>query len=477
VFFRRGRVVKRFGDTEFLTDFTEDLEVIDQLFLFDGTSHLVFATRTELARYNTTTGAKVTLNSSLAGSSTRKWHSDFWNNKIYFTNHALGLYSWDGAAGSATLEVSDPKGGNIAPFEDHIFLIDIEEGGTVKPQDIAWSDNGDPTNFTVGGASSAGRLSLSDDASFGLLFTQLGPFFFAIKERAIYNIQKIGGDFIFARRIVVDGIGPISSNVVVNLGDRILFWGVDDFYEFDGVNLRSLGPDLTVRKFVFADLHPNFRNSANALFIEEDSEIWWFYVSASSTTGFVDKAVVFNIEDEAFSLHTIDVTAGGYFQEIAATLSDDVLTLSDDDETESDVIARLTNFPLNLIARPGGNIYTLGTSNQDGLGEPIDGFSEIIFVPFEEGTICVWTLIRLSFERRFGPVNVLIHYLGVLTPLAEIEFVDSKSFVLNTEDSYTMEKEILESGRYLALRVRTSEVNSRWSLTRMEIEYDLAGEV
>jgi hypothetical protein len=479
VLFRRGEVSKREGDQEFLTDFSNDIELIDQFFLRDGTDQLVFCTNAIIAYYNTTTQAKVNLNTGLAGSSEFKWKGEFFlDGLFYLTNYGLGLYNWNGSAGSMTLRVTDPKGANLAAFEDHMFLCNTIEGGVANPQGIAWSDNANATDFSEGTIKSSGRLTLGDDSSWCLLFIRLGPFFFCFKERAIYNIQKLGGDFVFGRRIVVDGVGPLSAECVINLGDEVFFWGNDDFYAFDGVRLRAIGDaDNRIKDFAFARLDPSYLNNMWAQYIEETTEIWWHFTSTASSNSKNDRAIIYNLDDDAFSYHTIDATAGGYYKQVNARLSDAITTASDEDTTISDAINFTANYPLNLIARPGGNIYSLGGSNQDGLGADIDAFMDIMFTPWEDGSVAIWTKLKLWFSRKLGSVNVDVQYLGLLTPLDTVSFSDTKKVTVSSGDTDTIEYPILETGRALAVRIRTSGTNTPWILTRMEAEYDPAGDV
>jgi hypothetical protein len=479
VLFRRGYIDKREGDTEFLDDFTEDIELIDQYFLRDGTDQLVICTNTKISKYNPTTLDKTDLNSGLSGSSNRKWKSEFAADGLfYLTNYGIGLYNWDGSASSMTLRVTDPKGANLASFEDHLFLCDYVEGGTANPQGVAWSDNGNATDFAIASDKSSGRLTLGDDSSWCLLFVRLGPFFFTFKERAIYNIQKVGGDFVFSRRIVVDGIGPLSANAVVNLGDQALFWAIDNFYSFDGVRLKPLGnKDHSIKAFASARLDPSYYANIVAHFIEETQEIWWYFTSTTSSNNKNDKAIVYNIDDDAFSYHTIDAQAVGYYKQVSARLSDEITTLSDADVTPSDSISFAANFPLNLFSRPGGNIYYIGGSDQDGLAANIDGYFDFIFIPWEDGDVAIWSELRLWFRRDLGSIDVDVYYQGLLAPVETVSFVDSKKLTFNTQDTSEIAKGILENGRFLALRIRTEGANSRWSLTRMEAQYDPAGDV
>jgi hypothetical protein len=176
----------------------------------------------------------------------------------------------------------------------------------------------------------------------------------------LHLINYVGGTNIFDRRAIVEGLGSPSKFGVINLGDSHLFMGNDDFYSFDGIQVRPIGQDI--RRWFFSQLNPSYYHNIRSFFIEEYGLAIWMYPSVSSTDGYPDKAVVFEVNEEKWTERTIPATGVGYYQRDSSLTYDQMTRPYDFYTTPYDSRQILANFPLNLFGTKNGEVFILDES-------------------------------------------------------------------------------------------------------------------
>ncbi|HUO03672.1 MAG TPA: hypothetical protein VMU16_00615, partial [Candidatus Binataceae bacterium] len=114
------------------------------------------------------------------------------------------------------------------------------------------------------------------------------------KRRALHYATFTGPPFFWNVAVVSHQVGTPCQEAVVNARDVLYFWGIDDFYTFDGYSLLPIQNNL--REFIFRDLNKGFRSSIAGRYDENNGPcVFWHYPSNASADGSLDSYVCFNI--------------------------------------------------------------------------------------------------------------------------------------------------------------------------------------
>ncbi|KKK73575.1 hypothetical protein LCGC14_2892460, partial [marine sediment metagenome] len=161
----------------------------------------------------------------------------------------------------------------IRIFKDYILLFHTVEDGTAYPQRERWSDAGFDNiwNETV----NFNDFYQNDD--WITAAEQLGPYLIIYKDRSIIRQAFLGEtDKTWNFVQVVDGEGAVSQGAVANLGNRHIFLGNKNIFEYRGeFDIDPIGDDVRDKIFsVDGDLNVGSIGSAFLTYIEELLEVW-----------------------------------------------------------------------------------------------------------------------------------------------------------------------------------------------------------
>lgn len=313
------------------------------------------------------------LTSMAVGTDSTLYDSENTDDTYYFTDGTNAVGTWD-ASGTPTqssnlggLESGDDvegigttsadvKARCVRAFENFLVLGYMVEEGTTIPQKIRWSQYGDFTTWEneTDGTGQAGYATF-EGVDFIVRMQQMKRELLIYRERSIEAMSYIGEPDIFAFRRAETGTGLLAPDALVDLGDRHIFAGPDDFYSFNGISLQSLGDGAITRDF-FENLDPSQKSKVKAFLIEEESEIWFAY----STTGnsVCDQAYVYSIPLNKWSgPRDMDVTAYGYYDRQADVTWDGTSGTWDETENQWDSRRFLSNNPINLMGNDDGLIF------------------------------------------------------------------------------------------------------------------------
>ncbi|HSG19835.1 MAG TPA: hypothetical protein VLA31_03625, partial [Burkholderiaceae bacterium] len=125
---------------------------------------------------------------------------------------------------------------SVGAWRGFVFVGNVISEGEVYQNRIFWSDFNDPLSFVPGPESLAGYIDLGEDERV-LAMAPLGAQFRVYTDKAIYNVDLVGGDEVFNFREVYRGPQVLRfENSLVNLGELHIYGGEDTIYvigEFD----------------------------------------------------------------------------------------------------------------------------------------------------------------------------------------------------------------------------------------------------
>ena len=162
--------------------------------------------------------------------STTRWRFATFGDRVMATNNLDAIQYIDASTAAtafADLAGSPPNAKFIATYGEFVFLGSIASSGMA----IKWSAIGDSTGWTAG-------VSLSDEQEFadggnitGFAATQAALYVF--QEKCIRRVLFVGGDVIMQIDKLVEKIGCIEPNSLIQYGQRCFFLDEDGWYMWD----------------------------------------------------------------------------------------------------------------------------------------------------------------------------------------------------------------------------------------------------
>ena len=205
-----------------------------------------------------------------------------------FSPRAIPVTSLDGASSVPIIQnfllVSD-----VSRF---VFCFGTNDIGAVTqdPMLVRWSDQESVVEWSPAVTNQAGSVRLSRGSQI-ITALQARQEVLVWTDSALYSLQYLGPPYVWGTQILGDNISIASENAVA-LASGVVYWmGVDKFYMYDG-SVKTLNCDL--RQYVFENIDKGQYEQVFAGTNEGFNEIWWFYVSTSSTGYQIDSYVVFN---------------------------------------------------------------------------------------------------------------------------------------------------------------------------------------
>ena len=225
------------------------------------------------------------------------WYFSQFGEKVIATNFADSIQFFDVDSSSlfANLAGTPPKCRYLASIKGFLMLAHTD----TSPYQVAWSDFGDPTNWSTG---QSGTNTL--DAGSGFI-TQIvgGEYGVIFQERSIYRVTYIGSPAIFQfdqverDRGVIDG----AAGATVKFGQNIFYLGQDGFHVFDGTHSIPVGKNK-VNKYFFDNVNISFLYRIVGVHDLAKNIIRVFFPDNSSSDGAPNNQLVFNYNTGRWSL-------------------------------------------------------------------------------------------------------------------------------------------------------------------------------
>ena len=312
--FDKGLLKKDLGFRQFEDDADERPMLLATYYQYDGTTFTILCTVDHAYKLAADTWTLISTSPgpSFTGDEDDIFWSVIFNDLFIVTNGTDNIMKWEGTTwadlGGAT---GNYKAKCMAPFYSTLVLGHTIESGTACPYRIRWSDTGDPENWSTG---NAGFVDLMDTADFITALVQMGDRLFVFKERSIWELIFVGdtGSAMFEPRLVIDGIGTYAGKTCINLGTKILFFGSDSIYSFDGLHIDSVSDQLFPILYETGEkiVQHNKLNRAVAEYVEETGD---YIVALPTGNDNPDLLLRYNVKDKSWAKRTKDVVALGLY--------------------------------------------------------------------------------------------------------------------------------------------------------------------
>jgi len=184
------------------------------------------------------------------------------------------------------------------------------ETGTNCPRRVRWSAVGNPEDITGSGS---GFVDIVDTSDWVVAVVVLKDRLFVFKERSIWELPYVGGTAVYGAPILkVDGVGTYSQQSIINLGDEIMFYGSDNVYTYDGIDLTPMSKQIygllydTEKKIVNSEKI----NRSPASYIEE---LQTYQLCVPTEGDLPALLLTYDFNTESWQLRDKAITAFGYY--------------------------------------------------------------------------------------------------------------------------------------------------------------------
>jgi hypothetical protein len=205
-----------------------------------------------------------------------------WNEWLVFTNGINNVKRFDPAA----LTVIDVPGlpanttcQTLALYDNSLLIGNTTEGGVRFPFRYRYSAKGDATNWTT---LEAGYTDILDSAHDIIQMLGLGPYLILYRDKSIARISiSNSGTKRFDNVTTIAGVGIFSTLGVVDLIDKHIVWGNDDFYWYrGGFSIEPIGSPIKDHVFGKAGLLTHVeqtRGEAFAVLFPKTNEVLFLH--------------------------------------------------------------------------------------------------------------------------------------------------------------------------------------------------------
>jgi hypothetical protein len=167
---------------------------------------------------------------------------------------------------------------------------------TFNPMLVRWSDQSNPYQWVPSISNQSGEYLLSN-GSFIMGARATRQEILVWTNSAIYSMQYLGAPYVWGFQLLMDNISIMSPNSMITVNNVTYWMGKDRFFMYSG---RVEVLPCALRQYIYADINQDQSYQVFAGANEAYNEIWWFYVSLSSSGTTVNKYVIYNYLDRVW---------------------------------------------------------------------------------------------------------------------------------------------------------------------------------
>jgi len=249
----------------------------------------------------------------------RLWTHDNFGENLIINPRGAGIFRWVENNGTSVraLDLSGISGANLVPTvalqvltsetDRHLVVLGadpISSGsrtGNIDPMLVAFSDSENELDFEPTATNSAGSVRLST-GSFIVGGIKSRQEILIWTDTSLYSMNFIGPPLTFAVNLVNEGSGLIGPKAAANGPNGVYFASKTSFYFYNG-SVQKL--PCSVQEYVFNDLELDQAFKCHMGINSEYGEMWFFYPSKEDGTGEISRYVIFNYEENSWSVGSL----------------------------------------------------------------------------------------------------------------------------------------------------------------------------
>jgi len=388
---------------------------------------------------------------------------------------------------------------SLRSFGDFMLALGLTEGSTSYPNRVRFSDitlanqvpgSWDATDTTK----SAGfndlvqlRTPIVDGAT-------LGSNFLIYSSDQVWNMEFVGGTFIFNFRKVFDDAGVINQNCILEVEGKHYVFDTDDIYVNDGITRQSIC-DNRVRDYIFNGIDMSLQEACFVMHVADLEEIYFCYHTGDDLAVYDDvsgcnRAAVYNYRSDTWSFVDLpNVTSGSLANlDAVATYASTGLTYASTGGTYHAQESKFTRYPVMVSKKDTAAGITsprlLGLDLVDSGSLNLPETTEVNKPVYLERTgidldqeaqlpLSSYKIIKRLYPQISTPSTdkFFDFTFGAADLPPNVPLYDA-SVAFDSSTEYKVDTRI--SGRYLSYKVQTSEIKD-FTLSGMDVEVVATG--
>jgi|TARA_R110000765_G_scaffold145586_1_gene247832 hypothetical protein len=281
----------------------------------------------------------------------RLWSSDNFGEDLILHPRGGPIFYWDESAGTSarSVNITSLSGANLAPTiglqtivsdtDRHVIVLGADpvsggaRTGVVDPMFVAFSDQESITEWEPKTDNTAGsiRLSAGSEIIGGIRSRQETLIW---TDTSLYSMQFVGPPLTFSVNLINEGVGMIGPNACTNSPNGVFWMSDDGFYLYNGSVQRVA---CSVLSYIQEDLDLGQAFKVFGLLNSEFNEVWWFYPAESDDTEEISRYVIYNYQENSWSIGQLERTAWveeGVFTHPLATANNYIYNQEDGDDAD-----------------------------------------------------------------------------------------------------------------------------------------------
>jgi len=167
---------------------------------------------------------------------------------------------------------------------------------TFNPMLVRWSDQANAYQWIPQVTNQSGEFTLTN-GSYIMAARTTRQEILVWTDSCLYSQQYLGSPYVWGFQVLMDNISVISPNSMITVNNVTYWMGRDRFYMYSG---RVEVLPCSLRQYIFTDINNDQAYQVFAGSNEAYNEVWWYYVSQSSSNTVVDKYVIYNYLDRVW---------------------------------------------------------------------------------------------------------------------------------------------------------------------------------
>ena len=199
-----------------------------------------------------------------------------------------------------------PRARHLAVIDNFLVAGNIFDSiNGLQTDAISWSTVNNPlswpkrgTDLAVSSLSDAQRLEGSGGHINAVVAgSEVGAIF---QERAVWRMEFVGGDVVFALRRVEPNRGLLIPRLAVPIGRYVFYCSEDGFYLFDYTSSKPIGKDRVNKEFL-SDIDEEFFYRVSAKRDPDETRLYVLYPGQGNVNGTPNKMIIYDWVLDQFS--------------------------------------------------------------------------------------------------------------------------------------------------------------------------------
>ena len=416
----------------------------------DGTRRVMAGTSAKLYELSGGAWSDVSRGGSYSLGSDDRWDFVQFGNATLASNKSTTIQRSNGSGAFADIATA-PKAKIIESAGGFVLAFDTNDGTYGDSPDRWWCCGiNDETTWTP---------SLTTQATTGRLVSAPGAITAAkafgdqvmvYKDRAIYLGRYVGTPSVWQFDQIPGDVGCVGVDAVTDIGPAQIFVSRGDIFYFDGTRPVSIA-EGSVRQWFYNNASQQYLYKTTLIHDKQANTVWMYYVSAASTTGTLDSALVYHLGRKQWGKASVAIECAMNYVSAGVTI-----------DTMSGTIDGQLDIPFDSqYWLAGGRITTVFTTahQMSSMTGTTGASSMLLFDAGDDQQVTKLTRMRVGYQAE--PTS------ATCTGFARM--ARGKSLGSGGSGSYSAGKfDIRQSGRFHRVRV---DAVGNW--TAAEVDFDL----